>query len=226
MSKLSAQSAFRYPLSTVFSGQVAVRVSRELYVHGGPLTIRELVARTGATRKSVSVVVNSLLSLGLVRRVGSAQAGLFQAVTEHPFSSPLAALFGAEDERVRNTYDAVRKAAAETFPTPLAVWLYGSVARGEDTPTSDLDVAVCAHDDEVEEVVDAMREALRPAGEQLAVRFSLVGLSPRDIIRLASERDPFWTSLVQDARSLSGPRPEDFLRLRRHEQQLTASEIE
>jgi predicted nucleotidyltransferase len=226
MSKLSVQSAFRYPLSTVFSGQVAVRVGRELYVHGGPLTIRELVARTGATRKSVSVVVGSLLSLGLVRRVGSAQTGLFQVVTEHPLFAPLAALFGAEDERIRNTYDAIRQAAAETFPQPLAVWLYGSVARGEDTPRSDLDVAVCADDNEVEEVVDAMREALRLAGQQLAVRFSLVGLSPRDIIRLATERDPFWTSLTQDARTLSGPEPEDFLRLRRHEQHPAAGETE
>lgn len=215
MSKLAAQSAFRHPLSTVFSGQVAVRVSREMFLHGGALTVRELAARTGATRKSVYLVVDSLLALGLVHRVGSAQTGLFRIVEEHPLSACLGALFRAEDERVHAVYHAIREVAGEASPRPIATWLYGSVARAEDTPTSDLDIAVCAEENDVEAAVATMREALRPAGERLAVRFSVIGLSPRDILRMDSDRDSFWARLVRDARALSGPGPEDVLRLHR-----------
>ncbi len=215
MSKLGAQSAFRYPLSTVFSGQVAVRISREMFLHGGPLTVRELAARTGATRKSVYIAVDSLVALGLVHRVGSAQTGLFRIVEDHPLSAHLGGLFRAEDERVHAVYRAIREVAEEVSPRPTATWLFGSVARGEDTPTSDFDLAVCANEDEVEAVVDEVREALRAAGERLFVRFSVIGLSPRDILRMDTDRDPFWMRLVRDARAMSGPDPEDVLQLHR-----------
>ena len=221
VSKLSAQSAFRYPLSSVFSGQVGVRVSRVMFLHGGPLTIRELATRTGATRKSVYASIGSLVDLGVVHRIGSAQAGLFQIVADHPLSACLAGLFRAEDARVQQAYRAIREAAEEALPKPMAAWLYGSAARGEDTASSDLDLAVCADENDVEAAVEAMREALRPVGEHLSIRFSLVGLSPLDIVRMARDGDPFWKGLAQDARAMYGPDPDEVLRIHRRGAHLT-----
>jgi hypothetical protein len=40
----------------------------------------------------------------------------------------------------------------------------------------------------------------------------VIGLSPRDILRMDTDRDPFWMRLVRDARAMSGPSPEDVLR--------------
>jgi predicted nucleotidyltransferase len=210
---ISAQSAFRYPLSIVFSGQAAVRISREMFLHGGPLTVRQLVARTGVTRMTVYQVLEPLMALGLVQRIGSSYAGLFQIAAAHPLSSYLADLFRAEDRRVRDVYSAIRDAAEEVDPKPLAVWLYGSVARGEDTVASDFDLAVCAEDESVDDVAEALREALRPVGERLFVSFSVVGVSPQDLLRLSTNDDPFWTTLVRDAYPLTGHDPEAILRL-------------
>jgi predicted nucleotidyltransferase len=209
---LSLGSAFRYPVNAIFSAQGAVRIVRELFLHGGPLSVRELVARTGLTRKSVYVVIDSLQSLGVVRRVGSAYTGLYEAADDHPLSPMLSDLFSAENARVRDAYAEIRRAAEEVSPAPMAVWLYGSVARGEDTAASDFDLAVCADDNEVEDAADALREVLRPVGEHLRLRFSVVGLSPRDVVGLAADQDPFWTGLARDAHAMYGPEPEDVLR--------------
>ncbi|WP_372399786.1 nucleotidyltransferase domain-containing protein [Azospirillum sp. HJ39] len=90
--------------------------------------------------------------------------------------------------------------------------LYGSVARGEDRPDSDLDVAVVAVEEGLEKAVGAVRDALHPAGETLGFSPSVVGLGTGDVERLAWENDPWWTGVAADALAVFGPRPDEIER--------------
>lgn len=217
MPRVGRQSTFRFPLSTLFAGQGAVRVARELFRHGGPLSIRDLSYTAGLTPMGVRLVLEPFLDLGLVRRIGRGRSNLYQAVPEHPLSDGLATLFKAEQARVHEAYEEIRAAAQSVAPAPSAVWLFGSVARGEDHARSDLDLAVCAPEPVVEKTVDGFREALRPVGERLGIAFSVVGVSTGDLDRMEGEQDPFWTSLKTEARTLVGPEPADALRAHRRE---------
>ncbi|HET6232447.1 MAG TPA: nucleotidyltransferase domain-containing protein [Longimicrobiaceae bacterium] len=212
MARLKAQSSFRYPLSALLGNQGAVRVARELFRHGGPLSGPEIGARAGMTRSGVYMGLAPLTAAGLVRRIGGQRSGLFHVVTDHPLAVPLAALFDAEHGRVQQAYDAIRGAASGTSPRPDAVWLFGSVARGDDHAASDLDIAVVAANDRVEETVDAVREAVQAVGERLFLRISVIGVSPDDLDRMASAAEPFWTAVRRDAKTLAGPEPDDLLR--------------
>jgi hypothetical protein len=126
-------------------------------------------------------------------------------------------------------FDGVRTALAGAPLPVLAAWAYGSVARGQDTVASDLDMAVvfdvrdgavsngvvsdgaAARRDTgsgvgVETALVALREGLAPLEEAQHVTLSLVGLSRDDVARL-SAGDPWWTAVARDAVPLVGPAP-------------------
>jgi len=117
-------------------------------------------------------------------------------------------MFILEHERVQATLAALRSVAGEIKPAPAAAWLYGSVARGDDTPESDMDIAlIVRREEDVERVTDALREGLHALSEAEMITFSVVGLSLRDVARLGSSRDPFWKDIARDAIVLMGLRP-------------------
>jgi predicted nucleotidyltransferase len=106
----------------------------------------------------------------------------------------------------------IREDARGCGPRVVAVWLYGSVARGEDRSRSDLDVAIVADADALPSALEAVRDALHLAGRKLRFEPSVVGLEPSDVARLARERDPWWIAVARDAIVLLGPRPDALAR--------------
>lgn len=203
---LAPQSTFHYPLSHLLSGEAATRVLRVLSRHGGELASTRIAQEAGVTLQTVRRVLERAVSVGVVERVGGGRYPSYRLAAGHPFRAAIDALFAAEAARVSEIYDALRGAAARVTPAPIAVWVYGSVARGQDQVESDLDVAVVAPHEVVEQVVEVLRDAVAPVVDRHHVRLSLVGLSPEDIARLGL-RDPFWRTLERDAFGLVGPTP-------------------
>lgn len=202
---LLRQSTLRYPLSAVLASEGSVRVLRELFRHGGELSASGIARRVGLTAKHVRQVLGSLADLELVEPVGPGRYFSYRIRAEHPLHSALDALFRAEEERFDGVLEAVREAAREA--APRAVWLYGSAARGDDRTGSDVDVALVAEEQDVERTVAEVRERLREPGDALGVSYSVVGLTPGDVLRL-SAGDPWWNGLRADALTLLGPDPE------------------
>ena len=225
-----AQSVFRHPLTAALAGEGAVRLLRELAGHGGPLSPRALADRTGLTVQGARRALKRLEAVGVAVAVGSVDRRLYQLNPAHPLAPALAALFAAEAARVDAVYDGVRAALAGAPLPVLAAWTYGSVARGEDTAVSDLDVAVvfdvadaaerasrraagpaddrrdAGANTSVEAAVGALREALAPLEQTQHVTLSLVGLSRDDVRRLGAG-DPWWAGAARDAVPLAGPAP-------------------
>lgn len=200
------QGALHYPLSHLLTGEAAVRVLRELSRHGGELAPVALAQRTGLTSQTVRRTLDRAAGVGLVDRLGPGRYPSYRLTAIHPLRAPLDALFTAEADRVARVYEALRRAARQLAPPPLSIWVYGSVARSQDQPGSDLDVALVAADEAVEGTVEAFRDAAVPALDTEKVPLSVVGLSPADVRRLAP-RDPFWQALERDAYPLVGAAP-------------------
>jgi predicted nucleotidyltransferase len=83
---------------------------------------------------------------------------------------------------------------------------YGSVARGEDGPASDIDLALVVQG-VPGEVAEAVRDRLRPLEDELRVTFSVVALSRADV-RERTGNDTWWRALARDAKVLKGGTPE------------------
>ncbi len=206
---LVRESFLRYPTSTLLGTPGSVRVLRELTLEGEPLAVTELAARTSLTNQAVRNTVAELAEAGVVKALGAGRSRLYQADVSHPLYVALGSLFHAEAERFDTVRSALVSAAENLTPQPLAAWIYGGVARGEDRAHADVEVALVAADDAVEVAVERLEAMLEPAGQVQRVWFSVVGLTPSDVRRLA-KGDAWWRSATSPSLAVFGPAPAEL----------------
>ena len=186
-----------------------MRVLRELALHGKELTTTALAQRTGITDQSVRNIVKGLLPTGVLEVYGQGRAASYQLDVKHPIGRSLLDLFHAEEERMEAIRQAVGTAARQMEPPPLALWVFGSVARHEDRPDSDLDLLLVIEDDDTtERDANVFRALLEDLQRDQQITVSVVPLSSRDIERLSVTGDPFWKEILRDAIPWHGKRPE------------------
>ncbi|HAL39419.1 MAG TPA: nucleotidyltransferase domain-containing protein [Polaromonas sp.] len=205
MSSSSAQSYLQFPLTKLLGNSGNVRVLRALMSYGAPLSAVQLARDTGLTRQGVRLVLEGLEGQGLVTTLGLPRSQLFAIVPVHPFASTLTTIF----EQERNRWDVLNQTLRDTLNANQGVrsaWLYGSVARGEDTPRSDIDIAIVTQEDGAH-VAEEIRDAFQGLEDLLHAHFSLVALTPDDVARLSSD-DPWWKELIKDAKLLKGGSPQ------------------
>jgi predicted nucleotidyltransferase len=186
-------------------------VLRELFRHGGELGAADIARHAGLSPQHVRGTLSQLVGLGLVDELGLGRTRLYRTRMRHPLASQLQALFTAEADRFTAILAAVRDSAAGLSEPPQAVWLYGSVARAQDTPQSDVDIAVVADRDRLGGIVSELRDRLREAAEALGVELAIVGVAPP----AASSALPYWESIIRDVVPIFGPDPAALLADRR-----------
>lgn len=202
------QSALRYPVNDLLGTPGNVRLLRELFRHGGQLTAPQLAARTGMTAQGVRFTLAALEQTGAVDSAGSARTRLYSARRGFPLATALDALFRDEEERHTAVMAAITEAVQRDGDI-RAAWLYGSAARGEDRPDSDLDLVIATRDGCRVPSSARLRSALEEPAERLSFTPSIVALDPDDVRRIAGG-DPWWRNLVRDALMLKGDAPEIY----------------
>jgi len=203
------ESFLRYPTSTLLATPGSVRVLRELLESETPLAVRALSDRTRLSAQAVRNTLTALQLGGIVEGLGEGRSRLYRADVSHPLYLPLGSIFRAESERFATITDALESAVSNLTPTPLGAWIYGSVARGEDVPDGDLEIALVAADDDTETPVDRLREMLGPIQDVQRLWISVVGLSPSDVRRL-SAGDRWWKSATEPHLRIFGRGPEEL----------------
>lgn len=207
-----SQGPFRHPLSTALRSEAGVRVLRELALHGDALDASRVMRATHLTRQTVLSTLGQLVELRLVTPIGGSRSRSYRLDAGHPLAPALTALFAAETARADRVLDGVRRAARAMPEAVRAVWLYGSVARGDDVATSDVDVAVVvASPARLDDVVEAFRDRLRDVEAAEYVVTSVVGLADEDVRRL-SRGDPWWSAVEREAIPLVGDAPAEYAR--------------
>lgn len=202
-----ASSALYHPLDDILGSSALVRVSRVLASHGGSLAVSDIAQRAKLTLPSVRAAVRRLLALEILTSAGAGRSLLYTLRRDHPLADALVALFRAEREQADLLFRTLRESAKRMRPAPLAIWLYGSVARGEDDAASDVDIALVSADPHPSVQADAFREAIANALPDRARRVAVAGLALKDVRRLARARGKFWRELERDAVVLFGDAP-------------------
>jgi len=179
--------------------------------HGASLGVSDIARRTRLALPSTRAAIRRLLEAELLTGVGAGRSMVCALRPGHPLAGALTALFETEAEQADAAFQAIRVAASGLQPPPLAVWLYGSVARREDTHASDVDIALVSARANPSAQADAFREAIATALPEREHRVSVIAFAPADIRRLAAEGADIWTELLRDAAVLLGDAPAGVL---------------
>lgn len=198
------QSHLRFPLTQLFSSGGHVRVLRALMAFGAPLSVAQLAADGGLSTRGTRFVLDSLVAQGMVSVLGQPRSQLYSVALHHPLADAVKVLFQHEHSRWESVHAALRQALA-SWPEVRSAWLYGSVARGEDGPSSDVDLLLVVN----EQGIDAshrVRGAVQTLGDTLGLHFSAVLLTPEELAAMHKD-ERWWTDLMRDAKVLKGLSP-------------------
>lgn len=152
--------------------------------------------------------LDSLANQQMVKVFGQSRSQVFAVDSRHPLANGLKDLFSCEQSRWDDLLQALRGILRHREEI-TAAWYYGSVARGEDAPRSDLDIAIVVGKGDVDRAAEAVRQALLRVEDSFYVSCSVVALSPADVKRL-SKGDEWWNAVVNEARTLKGMAPAQY----------------
>ena len=166
----------------------------------------ELIELTRSGSGAVQRELRRLTDSGLITATSEGGRRYFQA-------NAAAAIFDELRSIVLKTVGAsepLKAALAPLSPQIQLALIYGSVAKGRETASSDLDLLVVSESLGLEELY----AALAPAERQLARKVSVTLYTPAEFQRRRTERNPFLTkvlasehvTLIGNARELATPR--------------------
>jgi predicted nucleotidyltransferase len=185
-----------HPLSGLFDDRRA-RVLDVLLAADGPLSGRDVAKRCGVSPTTAGDALDELAERGLVRVVPSGRALLWQLDEDHAFVRMVRDWTAGVDA-------AVAGLVVDAFgERPESVILFGSAARRDDRPGSDVDVLVVSTSPEGRRGYRRRSYALAHSLRQLLGRPVDVVVMGRDEMR-AGASSPFVQRIAQEGRVLVG----------------------
>lgn len=203
-------SPFSHPLDLLLGTAVRVRTLRVLSGEREGLRAADIARAAGVTVGAAQDALTPLVEAGLVAMRGAGRGASYRMHEGHPFTGPLGALFTVERERRAAVFEVVEAWVYGQCPRPVAVWWFGSTARGDDSLASDVDLAVIGPEDHAatRALEDGLHEALEPVRARYALQPNVVAYSTATIRQWPPEDAAMWDHLVRDAVPLYGPGPE------------------
>jgi len=202
------------PLATVSPG-LHGRVLAVLAGTDKPLTGRTVASlvQPHTSLRGVQVTLDDLLANGVVTREKAGRAYLYLLNHDHLAAAPILALANMRTE----LQDRISAEIIDWDPAPAAVWLFGSVARGEAGTDSDVDLLVARPDTVdadlpvwLEQVYTLSSHITRWAGNGCEV----LELSSGELAAAVARDERLAVDLRRDAVPLAGAQPRALLRKR------------
>lgn len=197
----------RHALDSILGTTAKVRLLRALLPLETPASGREAERLAGVSHRSASRALEDLAALGVLDRTTTPGAHLYQMNREHDLLPALGSLFEAEAARIASLAEEVKRAlaSAELVEAVDSVVLFGSAARGETRPQSDLDLLVLVND---RSYIEAASGFLGTVSDRLRARYgvraSVLVLSTPDARGRLEDGDPLLTDIHRDGRTLFG----------------------
>lgn len=167
------------------------------------LNLRTVAQLAGVSQAQASRVLPGLVELGLVERREVPPASLFRLVADHVASRALLALSRSTD----TVLDEIGRMAAALPRPPMSVIVFGSFARREAGPDSDIDIVVVRpgeieeNDDIWVESLDAWRLDVRRLTGNLV---EVLEVSAVEASAKVAGRSQIWADIRRDGRVVHG----------------------
>lgn len=137
---------FNNIISELLSDPIHVRVFKTLQQHSEGLTGRALGTLVGTSAFKINGVLRALAAHGVLTQTVVGNAHLYRLNEHHILvREVINYLIDYENNLLSNLGKAVMEKLA---PSPLSIILYGSIARGDESPSSDVDLMLVYKDEE------------------------------------------------------------------------------
>lgn len=132
------------PLDDLFQSRSHVKVLRALdqLPTGIDVSIREVARRAGVSHPTASTVLEGLRLQGVVRARRTLLAVEYRLNEDHVAAQQLASLFRSEKDSLHDVLSFLAMEISRRAPWVDGAYLFGSAARADMRPDSDLDVAL------------------------------------------------------------------------------------
>lgn len=199
------------PLNAILGVPSHIAVLRALRDAPAGSTGRDVARAAGIFPQAAHDALSRLERAGLVRRHAAGRAYLFSLNRKHRLvREALLPLLDVEAEFGRALRTSLRQAFERRV---VAGAVFGSAARGEDAPTSDLDVCLIVEKaSQVERVQDHAASVAERVQEEFGVRLAPLAFDRRAFAARHARREALVVNIVKDGRSFIGPEPRDLVR--------------
>lgn len=186
------------PLSAIFGGARAA-ILDVLFSVDAALPIRRVAMLAGVAPSTAASALQALETAGIVSSEDVGRARRYRVNDGHQLAPSLR---DCMERAWRTESELVELIEAELSPSrPIAIVLYGSFARGDIEPGSDIDVLIVAkNESDASRYRDRSIELSRHATVRLGRRLDVKVATARDFRR----QTPFFANVASEGRSLSG----------------------
>lgn len=207
MGRIPDRSSVKYlarPLDTLLAAPSHIAVLRALKDMAAGATGRAISRDAHVAPQAALDALGRLEILGVIRRRAAGAAYVFVLNRRHRLvREGLLPLLDAERE-FRSALDAILRKGFRGFVSAAAV--FGSVARGEETATSDLDVCLVVDDAAGRErALNRAGELAAQVVEEFGVHLAPIAFVLKGLISKYRKGDSLARNIVSEGRSLLGP---------------------
>lgn len=187
----------------VILGENRARILHRLAVLAEPASGRRIHELSGVRAlRSTQRILDELVALGLVdmQKVGPANA--YTLNRGHVLWDPIEKILASRAVVASAVEDTIREV---TVGVVVSAAIYGSMARGEAGPDSDVDVIVVWEDGATEDQRDGVLEALEERVRRLTGnRVQVLAVTNGELARLVEHDDPLIASIRRDGTTVTG----------------------
>lgn len=201
------QSALRAPLNRLLGTEANVRILRVLAERDTALSASEIARRTQLRLSGVGKSVGAMVDAGILQPIGGGSRAPVQLRSEHPIAGALRELFRHEREYLDRVVDGLRAVAAGVEPLPQAVWIQGSVAKGDDRIGDPVVVGILAPGATLDRAREAFGTKVEPLEKELDIAIEVRVRSAADLEAMT----PGELDELHDVIPLLGPPPLSLL---------------
>lgn len=197
-------------LDIILGTKTKVRLLRSLIFLDRPVTGREATRLANVSHIALQAL-DELVLVGILEQTATSSGHLFRMNEANYLFEPLFTLFWAERERYSIIIESIQSLLGR-FEDVLSADFFGSAARGEETPESDLDLFVMLKGGASKE---GIKDSLTEMGSHLLIEygitFSPVVLTTDEVKKQLNDRESFVVQALESTHTIYGQTIEELL---------------
>lgn len=191
-----------HPLDSVLGARGRVRCLRHLLLYGAERTALALARQVGLSHRAATMALATLVESGLVRVRRAGSARLYEADLKRTVNKDiLLPAFQKEKELLKGI---VREIRAAVRRAPLSMVLFGSRARGEALPGSDIDIFVLVNARDKSSSALNVESVIERIRDRHGLKADILVETPESLAAMKRKRAPLWKALARDGEPLYG----------------------